>query len=168
MAARNVLKNFNLFVDGRGLAGQIEEFTPPKLNLKMDEFRAGGMDAPLGIPMGMEKLEASFSILCYDTSVLSAWGVAAGSSTRFVARGALESFDGTVTPIVHTMAGRIRELDYGNYKPGDKAPVKVTMELSFYRFEQGEQVIHEIDIENFSRIVDGVDVLAAQRAALGG
>ena len=168
MAARNVLKNFNLFVDGRGLAGQIEEFTPPKLNLKVDEFRAGGMDAPLAIPMGMEKLESSASILCYDISVLAAWGIASGNSTRFVTRGALESMDGTVTPIVHTMAGRIREIDYGSYKPGDKAPVKITMDLTFYRFEQGDLVVHEVDVENMTRIVNGVDVLAAQRSALGG
>ncbi len=29
MAARDVRKNFNLFVDGKGYAGQVEEFTPP-------------------------------------------------------------------------------------------------------------------------------------------
>lgn len=38
-----ILKNFNLFVDGRGYAGKAEEVTPPKLSLKTQEF--GGMDA---------------------------------------------------------------------------------------------------------------------------
>ena len=38
-----ILKNFNLFVDGRGYAGKAEEVTPPKLSLKTQEFR-GGID----------------------------------------------------------------------------------------------------------------------------
>ena len=54
MAARDVRKNFNLFVDGKGFAGQIEEFTPPKLTLKTEEFRAAGMDAPIELTMGLE------------------------------------------------------------------------------------------------------------------
>ena len=31
MAARDVLKNINLFVDGRGYAGQLQDYTPPVL-----------------------------------------------------------------------------------------------------------------------------------------
>jgi P2 family phage contractile tail tube protein len=37
-----ILKNFNLFVDGRGYAGRAEEVTPPKLTIKTEELRAGG------------------------------------------------------------------------------------------------------------------------------
>ena len=29
-----ILKNFNLFVDGRGYAGKADEVTPPKLTIK--------------------------------------------------------------------------------------------------------------------------------------
>ena len=72
MAARDVRKNFNLFVDGKGFAGQIEEFTPPKLTLKTEEFRAAGMDAPIELTMGLEKLEASFSLIAVDRAVLAA------------------------------------------------------------------------------------------------
>ena len=32
-----VLKNFNLFVDGRGLAGTVSTLTLPKLSTKMEE-----------------------------------------------------------------------------------------------------------------------------------
>ena len=53
-----ILKNFNLFVDGRGYAGKAEEVTPPKLTIKTEEFRGGGMDVPAAVDMGMEKLEA--------------------------------------------------------------------------------------------------------------
>ncbi len=53
-----ILRNFNVFVDGRGYAGKIEEITLPKLTIKTEEYRAGGMDIPISIDMGMEKLEA--------------------------------------------------------------------------------------------------------------
>ena len=61
----DVLKNMNLFVDGRGYAGVVDELTPPKLTMKTEEHRAGGMDAPVELDMGMEKLEASFSLKKY-------------------------------------------------------------------------------------------------------
>ncbi|AMW35750.1 hypothetical protein HEQ62_10815 [Haematospirillum jordaniae] len=41
MAARDVLKNINLFVDGRGYAGQLSEYSPPSLALVTEDFRAG-------------------------------------------------------------------------------------------------------------------------------
>ena len=57
-----ILKNFNLFIDGRGYVGKCEEVNPPKLSIKSEEYKAGGMDAPIAIDMGMEKLEASFTL----------------------------------------------------------------------------------------------------------
>ncbi|QTI81502.1 phage major tail tube protein (plasmid) [Roseomonas marmotae] len=167
MAARDVRKNINLFVDGRGYAGQIEEFNPPKLTLQTEEFRAGGMDAPIELTMGMEKLECDFSLVSYDRDVLSLFGVAEGAQVPFVAREALESFDGTVTPVVHTMRGKIREIDPGTSKAGDKPSLKVTVALTYYKLEHGGKVVHEIDVENMVRTINGTDALAAIRGAIG-
>ena len=167
MAARDVRKNLNLFVDGRGYAGQIEEFNPPKLALTTEEFRGGGMDAPIEITMGMEKLECDFSLIAYDADVLKLFGVSEGNLVPFVAREALESFDGTVTPVVHTMRGKIREIDPGTSKPGDKPSLKVAMALTYYKLQHGAETVLEVDVENMVRVVNGVDSLALQRAALG-
>lgn len=54
----HVLKNMNLFVDGRGYAGRVDEIKLPKLTLKTEEHRAGGMDIPVELELGMDKLEA--------------------------------------------------------------------------------------------------------------
>lgn len=167
MAARDVIKNLNLFVDGRGYAGQVEEFNPPKLTLKTEEFRAGGMDAPVELTMGMEKLEADFSLISFDADVLSLFGVAEGFSVPLTMRGALESLDGTVKPVVISTRGKIKEIDNGSLKPGEKPSMKVTMALNYYRLEHNGAVIHEIDVENMVRVINGVDALAATRAALG-
>lgn len=167
MAARNVRKNLNLFVDGRGFAGQVEEFNAPKLALVTEEFRAGGMDAPIELTMGMEKLECDFSLISYDAEVLSAFGVAEGNQVPFVAREALESFDGTVTPVVHTMRGKIREIDPGTSKAGDKPSLKVSMALTYYKLQHGDTTVLEVDVENMVRTINGTDALAATRTALG-
>lgn len=167
MAARNIRKNLNLFVDGRGYAGQIEEFNAPKLSLKTEEFRAGGMNAPIDLNMGMEKMDTDFALVSYDADVLALFGVAEGNIVKFTAREALESFDGTVTPVVHTMEGKIREIDPGTSKPGDKATLKITMNLTYYALLHGERLVQEIDIINMIHRVDGVDQLAAMRNALG-
>lgn len=167
MAARDVRKNLNLFVDGRGYAGQVEEFNAPKLALVTEEFRAGGMDAPVELTMGMEKLECDFSLISYDRDVLSLFGVAEGALVPFVAREALESFDGTVTPVVHTMRGKIREMDPGTSKAGEKPSLRVAMALTYYKLQHGDTTVLEIDVENMVRVVNGSDALSATRAALG-
>lgn len=167
MAARNIRKNLNLFVDGRGYAGQVEEFNAPKLALVTEEFRGGGMDAPIELTMGMEKLECDFSLVSYDADVLNLFGVAEGNLVPFVAREALESFDGTVTPVVHTMRGKIKEIDPGTSKAGDKPTLKVAMALTYYKLQHGDATVLEVDVENMVRVVNGTDALASTRAALG-
>lgn len=167
MAARDVLKNINAFVDGRGYAGQLQDFTPPPLTLLTEEFRAGGMDAPLDVNMGMEKLVTSFNLRAYDADVLALFGVVEGSNVPFTARAALESYDGTVTPVVMNMRGKITSIDPGTWTPGELPSLNVTMTLTYFKQQHGDRVIHEIDVENMVRIINGEDALAAIRAALG-
>ena len=163
----NVLKNVNLFVDGRGFAGQVMEVNLPKLTVKMEEHRDGGMDAPAEIDMGLEKLECDFSTSSIDAGLLRSWGLAPGSLVPVTFRGALESEDGTVTPVVASVRGSVKEVDYGTWKPGEKVPLKCAMAVRYYKFEHDGALIHEIDVDNMVRIVNGVDRLAEQRAALG-
>lgn len=167
MAARDVLKNLNLFVDGRGYAGQIQDYTPPALTVQTEDFRAGGMDTSESIDMGMEPLEASFNLIAYDRDILSQFGLAAGNDIPVTARGALESYDGTVKAVVHKMRGKITSIDSGTWSPGAPAPIGITMRLSYYQTEHDGQVIHEIDVNKMTRIINGTDRLAEIRSALG-
>lgn len=166
-AARNVRKNLNLFVDGRGHAGQIVDFNAPKLQLKTEDFRAGGMHGPLELTLGHEKLESDFSLQSYDADVLAQWNVREGQPVQFTAREALESHDGTVTAVAHFMRGKIKEIDSGTSKPGELATMKISMALQYYKLVHGGRTVQEIDVENMIVIQDGVDVLASIRAAIG-
>lgn len=167
MAARDVRKNVTLWVDSKGLAGQIEDFTAPVLAMKTEEFRGGGMNAAVELSMGMEKLESSFNLIAYDRDVLALFGVASGNFVSLIAREVLESFDGTVTAVEHVIRGRLRKLDPGTTKAGDKAALNAEMAVTYYKLKHGATVVQEIDVENMIHKVNGVDVLAQQRAALG-
>ena len=162
----NIIKNMNLFVDGKGYAGKVTELTPPKMSLKMDEHFAGGMDAPIDIEMGMEKLETSFILTDYNKDVLKLWGVY-GSTVPLVFRAAAQDENGTVTPVKIEMRGKFKEIDRGTWKPGEKAPITFNGSVEYYKETVNGEVLYEIDIPNMKRIINGKDQLEATRKALG-
>lgn len=168
MAIPNVLRNINCFVDGRGFAGRVSELTLPKLTVKTEEHEAGGLDAPVEIDMGLEKLEAMFTLRSVEADVLRSWGLRSGDLAPLTFRGALQSeADGSITEAVATMRGVLREVDFGAWKPRESPELKATMAVRYYKLEIGGEELVEIDVENMVRRVDGVDQLEAQRAALG-
>jgi len=165
--ASNILKNFNVYIDGRGFAGVAEEVQLPTLELKSEDFRAGGMDGTIKIEMGQEALECNITLSGYDERTLALWGVGEGNLVPIVARGALESLDGTVTPIVVNISGTIRSMEPDAWKSGEKSTLKLIVDIRAYKYSQNGQVIHDIDIINMVRIVNGKDRLANMRNALG-
>ncbi len=101
----DILKNMSLFVDGRGYAGNVEEIQLPKLTLKTEEFRNGGIDAPIEVDMGMEKLECEFTLTKFDKEVLRFFGLAPGNSKLLTMRGSVVSDSGEETPVVVNLQG---------------------------------------------------------------
>ena len=165
--AQDIRKNFNLFADGKGYAGNTDEANMPELALQTEEFRAGGMDAPIEITMGMEKLTADFTLNSHSKDVLSLFGIKEGSTTSFTVREAMESFDGTVTPVVHNLTGKIVKISQGTSKAGEAPKDKYDLSLTYYKQTIGGTIVHEIDVINMVRIINGTDVLADIRSALG-
>lgn len=166
-AAAQLLKNFNLYIDGRGYAGNVDEVQLPALNIVEEDYRAGGMDAAIAIDMGMEKLEATFKVSKFDKHLIAKWGVSNGARTPFVLRGALESLDGTVQAVVVKMAGRIHMLETDAVTAGTKAAMSFKLAATSYSYAQDGETLIDIDVLNMKRIIGGVDRLAAQRKAIG-
>lgn len=162
-----VLKNFNLFVDGRGLAGVVSKLTLPTLVTQMEEYRGGGMDVPAEIDMGQEKLESSFELFEYDPQVLRLWGLADGASTQFTARGALRRDGEAAVPMVVNMTGVIKEFDPGDWEAGSKSAATFKKALRYLKISAGGTTLVEIDVVNMVRKINGQDQLATIRAAIG-
>lgn len=161
------LSNLNLFVDGVSFQGECTSLTLPKLTLKMEEHRAGGMDIPVEMDQGMEKQEAAFTTTGVRRESLKFFGLADGTAFNGTFRGAFKGLKGKITPVVVTLRGSLKEVDMGDWKSGDKAEFKHSVAVTYYKLEVDGSVIYEIDPLGMKRVISGVDQLTAQRQALG-
>ena len=162
-----VLKNMNLFVDGRGYAGRIDEIQLPKLTLKTEEHRAGGMDLAVEIDLGMEKLEAELTIADHDPEVFKLFGLLDNAATQITIRGAIQAQGSEAKPVVVNLRGGWKELDAGTWKPGDKSTLKVSVAASDAPRPLAAEELSESDAIKRGRQVGGTDQLEAIRAAIG-
>jgi P2 family phage contractile tail tube protein len=162
-----VLKNMNLFVDGRGYAGRVDEIEMPKLALKTEEHRAGGMDVPVEIDLGMEKLEANLTISDYDPDVFKLFGLLDRQDTPVTIRGAIQRQGEDAQAVAVSLRGGWKEIDSGTWKPGDKSTLKVSMAVNYFKLTIAGEEVAEVDAKNLVRRVGGVDQMAEIRNAIG-
>jgi len=174
-----VLKGFNLFIDGRGYAGRIEEVTLPKLVNRTEEYRLGGLDTPVQVDMGMEKLECDLTLSEYDVHLIKSFGIdnesllintmqriGLGGTTGLTPRGLIplsmrgglsDEVDDKVVPVVINAEGSIVELDMGQWRAGEKTTLKIRLALRYYRLTVDNESLIEIDVDNRIRQVAGKD-----------
>lgn len=162
------LKNLNLFIDGRGHAGHVNDITLPKLSIKTEELRAGGMDVPVHIDVGMEKMECSFVLSDFNPDVFRSFGLMDGAEVPVVIRGATQAQGSPkVQAVVITLRGGFKTIDSGVWKVGDKHTLTVTAAVTYYKLTVDGEDLVEIDAINMIRRVNGIDHLEAQRNAIG-
>jgi P2 family phage contractile tail tube protein len=125
------------------------------------------MDSSVALDMGQEKMEATFKLSQIAANALRLWGVGQGQTFSLIVRGALEDLDSSVKAEVFTQRGTIRTIEWDAVTPGAKAGVSLTMDIREFSYDIDGVRLHDIDVLNMKRIVNGVDRLAAQRAAIG-
>lgn len=161
------LFNTNMFIDGMSLDGDVPSLSLPKLTVKTEEYRGGGMDAAVDMDMGLEKLEASFTTNGIRKEALKYFGVFDQTGFNASFRGAFKGQKGATTGAVATLRGGLREVDPGEWSPGSKAEFKYAVSVTYYKLEIDGRVMYEIDPVNSVRVIDGVDQLASVRTILG-
>jgi len=166
-AANRILRNFQLFFDGIGYAGNCEEVTPPKLAIKLERFLAGGLDGSLPIDMGTEDMELRFKVNDLGADALSTYGVIGGPDFTANLRGALQNLDGSIESVLISCRGKINEVTPSAWQAGQKANDEFAMALTYYRKDVDGSTVIEIDLPNMIRRINGVDQLANIRAAIG-
>ncbi len=162
------IKAFQIFVDGQGYVGEGEEATLPKLTRKMEEYRSGGMNGPIGVDLGQEKAEMELTFGEYAEAIIKTWGTIDHKGVKFRIMGAAERDDagGEVTSVEAVVQGRISEIDSGTWKGGDSSTMKIKVDVNYFKWTAKGQLI-EFDLENLILIADGKDLMAAKRAAIG-
>lgn len=168
MALPNTLKNFNAFNDGKSFMGIVEEVKLPKLSRKMEDFRGGGMDGPVDIDVGQEKLEIEQVCGGFVIDAYKAYGITKASGVMIRFAGAYQRDDtGDVQAVEVVVRGRHKEIDGGDAKGGDKGKTTVKSSLTYYKLTVDGKDVIEIDLLSFLFKVDGTDMLEAQRKAIG-
>lgn len=162
------IKNFTTFVDGHNCVGEMPEVTLPKLARKMDDYRSGGMSAPVKADYGMEGMEAELTAAGYMKELFTSWGTLRHDGVMLRFAGALQGDDSeSVDSLEVVMRGRFSEIDPGTAKPGEATAIKYKAPLSYYKLSINGETLIEIDAVNMIEMVNGVDRLAETRAALG-
>ena len=163
----NLLRNVNLEVDGRAYPRKVKMLSLPNLAVQTEQYRAGGMDSSVDIDMGLEQMEASFTMSSVDAELLKHFGLTAEKSVPLAFRGALRDDSGSSRPVVAHLRGQVKRIEWGDWTPGETSETKYMVSVRYYKFEHDGETVHEIDVENMIRIIDGVDQLASMRQALG-
>ncbi|GAA3588796.1 phage major tail tube protein [Gibbsiella greigii] len=168
MALPKKLKYLNLFNDGFSYMGIVSAMTLPKLTRKLEKYRGGGMNgaAPVDLGLDDDALSLEWSMGGLDTLVLKQWGAVDAAPLRFA--GSYQRDDtGEITAVEVVLRGKHKEIDWGESKQGEDTETKVATECTYYKLTvDGEELI-EVDTINMIEKVDGVDLLAAHRKAIG-
>lgn len=168
MGMPSTLKNFNAFMDGVSYAGVAQEVALPKLARKTEKMRAGGMNGEVSIDLGQEPLEAEVTFGGHVADVYKTYGKSKADAVLLRFAGAYGNDQtGNTDAVEVVMRGRSTEIDPGKGKAGDKTELKVKLALTYYKLVSNGTTLIEIDLLNFVEIINGVDMLADQRKALG-
>lgn len=159
-----VIKNNNAFINGESYAGLSDVAKLPNLNLQKAKHRAAGMDGAATLDMGTEDMTAEVSLKEWAPPALKLIGTRKRMVLRPAAQGKLHD---DVRTIIVTLGGLWGGIDFGELKPGSDAPVKLSLEVDYYRLEIDGEEIWDIDLIAGKRVIGGVDQLAALRAAMG-
>lgn len=162
------LKNLNLFLDGISHLGVIEEVTLPKIALKMDEFRGGGMLGPVMIDNGLDKIELEFSLGGISALAAARFGAAQHDAALVRFAGAYQDdSSGAVKAVEIVCRGRYAELDWGGAKAGGETAHKYKLAASYYKQTVDGIDWVEIDLVGGKFVVFGQDRYAEIRDAIG-
>lgn len=168
MALPKKLKYFNLFNDGNSYLGEATEIVLPKLERNMTDYRSGGMDTPIKSDQGGNPLTMEWTCGGIMDGVLKQYGAQTHDAVGLRFAGSYQADDNAKPVAVEvSVRGRHSSIDSGTAKTGDETAFKVTSELSYYKLSIDNDVIIEIDVMNMIMIVDGEDLLADHRSALG-
>ncbi|MBS7703329.1 phage major tail tube protein [Chelatococcus asaccharovorans] len=154
---RDVLHNMSVFIDGVGRIGDAATVRPPVLTMHIEDFMGGGMNTPLPVHLGTEKLGAEIEMNGVHRQSFALFGLAPGVIKPFTIHGALASSDGTKIGITMHMRGFIEEIDEGDWVNQEIAKTNIKLALNYYRrLEEGVEKL-EIDVLLGTIKTDGID-----------
>ncbi|MCA8880396.1 MAG: phage major tail tube protein [Rhodobacteraceae bacterium] len=164
MSYPRTIRGFNAFIDGIGYFGRVTEAKLPMLTLQTEEHRGAGMDQPIAIDMGMERMTTEVVFAEWAPELMMHFG----TRKRLVLRpGAMGEDSFAADTIIATIGARWTGVEPGQLKQGSTSVLTLKASADYFRLEHNGTEICEIDVENGKRVIGGEDQLASLRAAMG-
>jgi len=158
------IRDYNAFIDGVSYAGRATTSKLPEVKLMLASHRGAGMDGSVSQDMGLEALRAEVELAEWVPDLIKMFGTRQRMTLRPAAMG---EDDFSATGFVATLGGRWSVVNFGDLKTGSDVPLKLTLEVDYFRLLAEGDELFEIDILAGKRVVGGVDQLADKRRAMG-
>lgn len=162
------LKDMAVFNAAHSFAGQCLAFTPPKLAMKMEEHRGGGMLGPVDLQLGLEKLEVTHKYGGAMPELNREFGANQMDASQLRFAGAVQNDDtGGYDDVQIIVRGRHTEIDEGDHEVGSKSGATYKTSCVYYKQTRNGVIEFEIDMLAGVFIVYGQDRWAEVRRITG-
>ena len=159
------LKDMNVFSAANSFAGECLSFTRPKLAIKTEGYRAGGMLGEVMLDMGLEPLEVSAKFGGEIPELNRQFGANQLDAVQLRFAGAYQNDEtGGYDDVQIVVRGRFTEIDSGDDEIGSKSGTTYKGSLVYYKQTRNGVVEFEIDMLAGKFVVDGVDRWAELRS----
>ncbi|WP_312813033.1 phage major tail tube protein [Brevundimonas sp.] len=162
------LKDMVVHGNGESFMGECKTFTRPPLEMEGEDWRGGGMIAPVKIFTGLQALEVEHTYGGEIPALNATFAEHAIDATQLRFTGAYqEAAEGRYDHVEITVRGRTYAIDAGGDEVGGDTEVTYKTACSYYKQVRNGRVEFEIDTMNKVFIVHGVDRVAEERRILG-
>ncbi len=162
--------NARVYINGTDFIAKAEEVDLPKIKFKTTETKGLALIGETELPTILEKMEARFKFnSIYPEFIKIASNPFETASVIIKAPSAIYTQLGVqFKPFRAELRGTFKEFDTGKIKKGENAEAEATMSVYYYKLEYDGKEVYEVDILNNILKIDGKDMLAEYRLAMGG
>ena len=147
--------------------GTIEEVNIPDLELNTEEVQPG-TDGTIDVETGLAKMDVELAVRGIHADIASAFGSGGVPDTRLEVRAALENVQGETVNATWVCVGLAKMYSTDPLQGrSELAQSRLTINCYFYEHIIDGATVHQIDVMNDVRMINGVDRLASIRAAIG-
>ena len=159
MATRKIpakAKELNIFVDGEGFLGTIEDVKYPSVKTKKDVVNGVVVDSGL---LDVLEFEATLNIA-------SATIYKKASNKSITLNGKTSYIENNVEKKMLATFGGFMDAELDTLKAGDNMKTKIKMQLNVYILSLGGDEVYNIDLPNMIAKIGGVDIYESTRSAV--
>lgn len=164
----NIFMDFTVWINNVGKIGAAPGFQPPEIKMQTEEFRGGGMDGTVEIPLGVEKLEFDFEMHTWDPDIFNNLGYGPNALDCPISfRGYLLTPAGVEKGVLIRTSSLIKEIKPSKIQAGKKAELTISCVANVYEHKIDNKIVNAISVFDKILIINGVDKNVRARQILG-